>query len=759
MTYCVNVNYSAVPTQCNYEKITLIVNVGACASVAVTADGAAVSATYSSSAGTATFTTTGSNIVVTAQNWTSGGTGAATKATLYNNFHWAYSLTFDDNRLTQYDYGKPLLDALGWRAGEAVVGSWANEGGASGSGSYFMNWTCLQNLRAAGWDMYDHSYDHPNPLTCNGTATDIDPELANNQPLLLEYFPGYHVSQMVFPYENSTANTCAGYPTSYLISAECGGGSYNYVDTALPFQFQRGGLFGTDDTAWKSLADSSAAQTRPTWLVQYTHSVSQGSGATADQYSTNQTTLNDLLTYLNNTYGAKGNNSMWFAPAGEVRDYIFTRDNAVVTTCSAAPTPTFSPTGTPTLTPTHTPVPPTATPTSTSTASSSPTKTATSTATHTLVNTPTATSSSTASRTATTTPTATGTATMTFTATPSSTSTGTASKTPTATMTSTPTNAASSTPSGTPTNTLVNTGTPTNTATSTATKTATSTATNSLTTTPSSTATGTSTNSPTFTPPDTATRTSTATATGTATNTVSLTPTATATDTPTLTPTNTATSTLINSATPTNTPTKTSTFTATGTATPTSTRTTTATPTNTLTATLSSTPTASATFTPTMTATFTASHTPTASPTNTPTLTPTNTATSTLVNTRTPSLTPTFTPSFTHTPTVTASSTKTFTVTPTPFGNSGVVIYPNPVTGPTVNILPPAYSGTEDVRVEIFTASFRKVQDETFPNVPKGTAITVELKDRWGRSLADGLYYVVVTVEGRHSIGKLLLLR
>src|SRR5208282_4872106 len=90
--YCVNVDYSAVPAQCNYEKITLIVNVGTCASVAVTADGAAVSATYSSSTGTATFTTTGKSIVVTAQNWTAGGTGAATKATLYNNFHWSYSL-------------------------------------------------------------------------------------------------------------------------------------------------------------------------------------------------------------------------------------------------------------------------------------------------------------------------------------------------------------------------------------------------------------------------------------------------------------------------------------------------------------------------------------------------------------------------------------------------------------------------------------------------------------------------------------------
>ena len=325
----------------------------------------------------ATFTTTGSAIQVTAVNWTSGGTGAATKATLYNNFHWAYSLTFDDNRLSQYDYGKPLLDALGWRAGEAVVGSWANGGGASGSGSYFMNWACLQALRAAGWDMFDHSYDHPNPLTCNGSATDIDPELANNEPLLLKYFPGYNVTQMVFPYENSSANTCSGYPPSYLLSAECGGGSYNFVDTTLPFQVQRGGMFGTDDTAWKSLAAAAAGNSRPTWLVEYTHSVSQGSGAAADQYSTNQATLQDLFTYLNNNFGTPGNKSMWFAPAGEVRDYIFTRDNATITTCASVVTPTPTPSNSPTATHTNTPVPPTSTPTRTSTATPSNSSTAT----------------------------------------------------------------------------------------------------------------------------------------------------------------------------------------------------------------------------------------------------------------------------------------------------------------------------------------------------------------------------------------------
>jgi hypothetical protein len=92
-------------------------------------------------------------------------------------------------------------------------------------------------------------------------------------------------------------------------------------------------------------------------------------------------------------------------------------------------------------------------------------------------------------------------------------------------------------------------------------------------------------------------------------------------------------------------------------------------------------------------------------------------------------------------------------------GNQGVAIYPNPVTGPTVNVLPPAYYlRNEDVRIEIFTATFRKVQDKTYPNVPPGVAVTVDLKDKWGAPLADGLYYVVVIMEGHRSVAKLLIL-
>jgi hypothetical protein len=114
----------------------------------------------------------------------------------------------------------------------------------------------------------------------------------------------------------------------------------------------------------------------------------------------------------------------------------------------------------------------------------------------------------------------------------------------------------------------------------------------------------------------------------------------------------------------------------------------------------------------------------------------------------------------TWTPTPTYTRVFTSTVTPVPSVAQGTVgIYPNPVTGPTVNVLPPPYLGYSKVRVEIFTVNFRKVQDTTFDSVPSGTAVVVSLTGWGGHFLANGLYYVVVTTNNGRAIGKLLVLR
>jgi hypothetical protein len=86
------------------------------------------------------------------------------------------------------------------------------------------------------------------------------------------------------------------------------------------------------------------------------------------------------------------------------------------------------------------------------------------------------------------------------------------------------------------------------------------------------------------------------------------------------------------------------------------------------------------------------------------------------------------------------------------------VIYPNPVTiGGTVT-LHLFLAGPSDVKVQIFTLTSRKVQEEVFPQVPVGTDLTLSLVDKWGTPLANGLFYVVVNTNRVRWVGKLLIL-
>jgi hypothetical protein len=136
------------------------------------------------------------------------------------------------------------------------------------------------------------------------------------------------------------------------------------------------------------------------------------------------------------------------------------------------------------------------------------------------------------------------------------------------------------------------------------------------------------------------------------------------------------------------------------------------------------------------------------------------------VNQATSTSTAVFTATSTATATVTTTRTKVPAVSPT-----AVIIYPNPGTGGPVSILIPGQTSVSDVRVELFTTAFRKVQDKTFPSVPVGTDgggnVEIMMTDIWGNNLASGLYYVVVTTSpqkgtGQASIrliGKLLLIR
>ncbi|HJT24546.1 MAG TPA: hypothetical protein VJ873_08200, partial [bacterium] len=74
-----------------------------------------------------------------------------------------------------------------------------------------------------------------------------------------------------------------------------------------------------------------------------------------------------------------------------------------------------------------------------------------------------------------------------------------------------------------------------------------------------------------------------------------------------------------------------------------------------------------------------------------------------------------------------------------------------------VSLYVPGAGGTFDIKV--YSLGYRKVQDVTVQNVRVGAPVTIDLLDKAGVSLSNGLYYLVVTTpQGRRSL-KLLILR
>ena len=103
--------------------------------------------------------------------------------------------------------------------------------------------------------------------------------------------------------------------------------------------------------------------------------------------------------------------------------------------------------------------------------------------------------------------------------------------------------------------------------------------------------------------------------------------------------------------------------------------------------------------------------------------------------------------------------TGTSTYTPTS-GNVSPIIYPNPSTGlGQVQVYVPWLTKTSDVKVQIFTASFRKVKETIFPKVLPGVGVTLTLTDQGNTPLANGLYYIVVTTAQGRGVAKLLIIR
>lgn len=342
---CVNFNIdrSAVPQMVFMKKLTLKVHVGNCSGVVVYSDGVEIPSNYNSSTGIVMFTTEGNFISITRLGYSGGGTGAVTKATLYNDKKWAYSFTFDDGRPSVNTIALGIFNNYGYRAGVALNTQNMME---SGDG-YVMSWQSADNLRANGWSFFDHNYSHQ-VVTCDNIATETLPV----KTAIEARWPGYLCTHFVYPYVNTTNWTCIR-DSGLMLTAENFTG-LNYVDTMIanPFIINRNGFMGTTDVSgYNAAIDAAANDSRNRWHIFFTHNIEPGS-TTPGTYDTNQAVLTAHIQYLYNTYGAGGLDNVWVAPSDEVAQYVFTRHYSVIGPVSTgACVPYVSPTYTNTLIP------------------------------------------------------------------------------------------------------------------------------------------------------------------------------------------------------------------------------------------------------------------------------------------------------------------------------------------------------------------------------------------------------------------------
>jgi hypothetical protein len=87
------------------------------------------------------------------------------------------------------------------------------------------------------------------------------------------------------------------------------------------------------------------------------------------------------------------------------------------------------------------------------------------------------------------------------------------------------------------------------------------------------------------------------------------------------------------------------------------------------------------------------------------------------------------------------------------------LVYPNPIKdGGKITLLVPVVAGT-DLRLEWFTLAFRKVGGLEVHLSSAGGSVLLDLVDKQGRPLANGIYYLVASGGDRHWVVKLMVLR
>lgn len=349
-----NVDYSAVPAWVRIRDLTVKVHVGQAENVEVVADGRVIPSDYDPTSGWVVFTTGASRVDIRVDGLVTPAEqiGEVRKAALRDDKRWAYSLTFDDGRLSVWENGKPLLDRLGYRAGVAIIGEWMLppdvslgtcgdsiiwRGNPDGALTWdYMDASRVAALLASGWSLYNHGFFHSSPESMPGCIVE---NIARCTEALAYALGGYRTLVYTAYQNHDSLRDLAiqNYPTLGLPIIQANGGGAIAVDSIawgnLPFVLQRwdvgrprddrpgtsGAIYYMDEAHRKAVGDPNLHF----WLSLHGHNVERNDVAGSS------------LDYLHFTYGPGGTDEVWVAPADVVFQYLATRDHAVVTRAAA----------------------------------------------------------------------------------------------------------------------------------------------------------------------------------------------------------------------------------------------------------------------------------------------------------------------------------------------------------------------------------------------------------------------------------------
>ena len=138
---------------------------------------------------------TNSNQSAVAEKMSSVANSSFVNSNAKNNSNKVVILSFDDNRIGDFTYAKPILDKYGFKATFFVICGKTTDSGA-------MNWQDIAAMQKDGMDIESHTMTHAHLNTLN--QNQLNYEIGGSKQCLASH--GYNATIFAYPYNEGSDN-------------------------------------------------------------------------------------------------------------------------------------------------------------------------------------------------------------------------------------------------------------------------------------------------------------------------------------------------------------------------------------------------------------------------------------------------------------------------------------------------------------------------------------------------------------------------